>query len=222
MPKSLARWIRGFMLVSSAAVALYSMRYYAVLADHWPFIDAGIRGVISRVRWTALSHMLIAPIPLLVGPLQFLGSLRTRHRRLHRTLGRIYVATCLIAGIGGFATSFHASGGPVAGIGFGLLALCWVGVTLAAWQAAMKRQLEWHRLLMRLSYAMTFGAVTLRLQIPLGFALGYRSYPAMSVWLAYSAWIPNVVVVLLYSWWERRRRITGDSAASTVLSAATR
>jgi hypothetical protein len=52
---------------------------------------------------------------------------------------------------------------------------------------------------MRLSYAMTFGAVTLRLQIPIGLALGYPGYPEMSVWLAYTSWIPNVIAVLIYS-----------------------
>jgi hypothetical protein len=59
---------------------------------------------------------------------------------------------------------------------------------------------------MRFSYGMTFGAVTLRLQIPLGFALGYPSYPAMSVWLAYTSWIPNVIVVALYSMTKAARR----------------
>jgi uncharacterized protein (DUF983 family) len=58
---------------------------------------------------------------------------------------------------------------------------------------------------MRLSYAMTFGAVTLRLQIPLGFALGYTSYSQMSVWLDYTAWIPNVLIVMLYWLFEQRR-----------------
>ena len=70
----------------------------------------------------------------------------------------------------------------------------------------MHRQFALHRLLMRFSYAMTFGAVTLRLQIPLGFVLGYPSYSAMSVWLAYTSWIPNVIVVALYSMTEALRR----------------
>jgi hypothetical protein len=52
---------------------------------------------------------------------------------------------------------------------------------------------------MRFSYAMTFAAVTLRLQIPIGFALGYPSYSAMSVWLAYTSWVPNVMVVALHA-----------------------
>ena len=56
------------------------------------------------------------------------------------------------------------------------------------------------------SYAMTFAAVTLRLQIPIGLALGYPDYPAMSPWLAFTSWIPNVAAVALYSLAESLRR----------------
>jgi hypothetical protein len=113
-------------------------------------------------------------------------------------MGRIYVASCVIAGVAGFATALHASGGPVAGWGFGILAVLWVASSLGGMFAAMRGQYQLHRLLMALSYAMTFGAVTLRLQIPIGFMLGYPGYPEMSVWLAYTSWIPNVLVVLAY------------------------
>ena len=45
-----------------------------------------------------------------------------------------------------------------------------------------------HRILMRFSYAMTFGAVTLRLQIPFGMMFfGFHSYTEMSPWLAYTS-----------------------------------
>ncbi len=52
---------------------------------------------------------------------------------------------------------------------------------------------------MRFSYAMTFGAVMLRAQIPLFLIMGFPSYSAASVWLAYTSWIPNVILVALYS-----------------------
>ena len=202
------------MTVASSAVALYSLRYFAVLRGHWLLTDGGIRGVTGQFPLRALTHMLVAPIALLVGPLQFIASLRSRHRQLHRILGRVYVVACVIAGAAGLATAFHASGGPIAGWGFGALAVCWIGTTLGAWWAAVQRRLELHRLLMRLSYALTFGAVTLRLQIPLGFALGDASYSQMSVWLAYTAWVPNVVIVALYSLWERRRAASRDARNS--------
>jgi uncharacterized membrane protein len=190
----------GFMVVTSVAVALWSERFFAVFSGLWPFIDSGIRGVVTAFPVRALTHMLIAPLALLLGPFQFIGAIRTRAPRLHRYMGRIYVASCVIAGIAGFATALHASGGPVAGWGFAILAVLWVASSLGGMFAAMRRQFRLHRLLMSLSYAMTFGAVTLRLQIPIGFMLGYPGYPAMSVWLAYTSWIPNVLAVLAYFW----------------------
>jgi uncharacterized membrane protein len=186
------------MAVTSVAVGLWSERFFAVFGGLWPFIDAGIRGVVSAFPVRALTHMLIAPLALVLGPFQFIKSIRAKAPRVHRYMGRIYVACCVVAGVAGFATAFHASGGPVAGWGFGILAVLWVGASLGGMWAAMRRKIELHRLLISLSYAMTFGAVTLRLQIPLGFMLGYPGYPPMSVWLAYTSWIPNVLAVLAY------------------------
>ena len=194
----------GFVVVTAVAVALWSERFFAVFAGAWPFIDSGIRGVVSAFPVRALTHMLIAPLALLLGPFQFIASMRARAPRLHRYMGRIYVASCVIAGVAGFATALHASGGPVAGLGFGILAALWVAASVGGMRAAMRRRFELHRLLMALSYAMTFGAVTLRLQIPFGFMLGYSGYPEMSVWLAYTSWIPNVLAVLV--WFAFRRR----------------
>jgi len=206
MDKTMARLSYGFMAFSAVGVALYSLRYWGVPWGVWRLIDAGVAGVITLVPFKALMHMLIAPIALLAGPFQFIPSLRARHPKVHRYLGRVYVACCVLAGIGALAIAPHASGGPVAGWGFGILAVLWIGTALGGRWSAMRRKFELHRLLMRLSYAMTFAAVTLRLQIPIGLMLGYTSYSAMSVWLAYTSWIPNVVVVLVYSALERSRK----------------
>jgi small basic protein len=210
--KPLARLGLTAMAVLAAAVTLSSLRYYGVLDGAWLGIDPQIRAVITEVPAAALTHMLIAPVALLLGPFQFLPGLRARRPQVHRWSGRAYVAACVVGGAGALATAFHASGGWVAGLGFAVLAVLWVGATLGAWRAAVQRQFERHRLLMRFSYAMTFAAVTLRLQIPLGFALGYPSYSAMSVWLAYTSWIPNVIIVALYSLASASRRPASAAA----------
>ena len=196
----------GFIVMAalSALVALSSFRYVGALDNVWLDVDPGVRSVVLARPVEALTHMLVAPIALLIGPIQFLPELRRTHLAVHRGCGRVYVLACGIAGVGGFVTAFHASGGPVAGFGFGLLAVLWVATTLGALWAVLARNVLLHRVLMRFSYAMTFGAVTLRLQIPFGFMLGCRTYSAMSVWLAYTAWIPNVVVVALYSLTKHR------------------
>jgi hypothetical protein len=204
--KYLTRSGLAIMAVLAAGVALYSLRYYGALTDSWLDVDSNIRAVITQVPIQALTHMLIAPVALLLGPFQFFSGLRANYPQAHRWSGRIYVAACVVAGIGGLATAPSASGGPVAGLGFGILAVLWVSTTLGAWRAAVQRQFALHRVLMRFSYAMTFGAVTLRLQIPIGLALGFANYSAMSVWLAYTSWMPNLVVVAVYSMTEALRR----------------
>ncbi|WP_395017407.1 DUF2306 domain-containing protein [Dongia sp.] len=206
MGQRVSRIGMGAMLLLASGVALYSLRFAAAPFGAWPGIDAAIRGVVEQFPLRALIHMLVAPVALLLGVFQFLPNLRARHPRFHRRSGRVYVAACVIAGTAGLFTAFHASGGPVAGFGFGLLAVLWIAVTLAAWRAAVRRRFALHRLLMRFSYAMTFAAVTLRLQIPIGFALGYESYAAMSPWLAYTSWVPNVIAVAIHAAATQQRR----------------
>ena len=199
MLKGLPKYAFATMAFLAVGIALQSMRYMAVPWGVWLAVGDDIRGVIEHVPVQMLTHAIVAPFALLTGPFQFLPGLRARRPRLHRWTGRVYVTACLVAGLAALATAPFASGGPIAGTGFGILALLWVSTTFAAWRAAVARKFDLHRLLMRFSYAMTFGAVTLRLQIPMGFMLGYTSYAAMSVWLAYTSWIPNVMVVALYS-----------------------
>ena len=201
---------RGIMVVLATIVAAHALRYYATLENVWFGIDPNIKAVILQAPLQALTHMLIAPAALVLGPLQFFPGLRARHPALHRWSGRAYVLACVVAGIGALATTPFASGGWVAGLGFGILAVLWIGTTVAAWISAVRGRLEWHRLLVRFSYAMTFGAVVLRLQIPIGYALGYASYSSMSPILAFSSWIPNVLVVALYSTLEARWRSRWD------------
>jgi len=200
MGRSMARFSLVTMSLLAIGVALQSMRYDLVPWNIWLGIDSGIRSVIERVPFQMLAHAIVAPFALLLGPFQFFPGLRSRHPILHRLSGRIYVLAVLISGTAALATAPFASGGPIAGLGFGLLAVSWLATTFGAWRAAVARKFDLHRLLMRFSYAMTFGAVTLRLQIPIGFIFfHFPSYSAMSVWLAYTAWIPNVIVVAIYS-----------------------
>jgi hypothetical protein len=197
--KRLNRFGVTVMALMALFVVVYSLRYSATLADVWLGVDPRLRDVLTQVPVRALTHVLVGPIALLLGPTQFFPGLRAKYPQAHRWCGRAYVLACVVAGAGALATAPFASGGPIAGLGFAVLAALWIGTTFGAWRAAVRRSFRLHRLLMRFSYAMTFGAVTLRLQIPIGFALGYPSYSAMSVWLAYTSWVPNVMVVALHA-----------------------
>lgn len=200
MEKGLARFGLYAMTFLAVGIAVQAMRYEAVPFNIFIGVDNDIRGVIKHVPVQALTHMLIGPIALLTGPWQFFTNLRTKYPLLHRWNGRIYVAACMISGTGALLTAPFASGGTVASIGFTLLALSWLASTFAGWRLAVARNFASHRICMRFSYALTFAAVTLRLQIPVGLIfLGFTSYRELSVWLAYTCWIPNVIAVALYT-----------------------
>jgi uncharacterized membrane protein len=189
----------GLMAALSVAVASFSFRLVAAPWDVWIEVDGAIRDVVTRLPVPMLAHAVFAATALLVGPFQFFGRLRRRYPGAHRATGRVYVTACVLAGTAALCVAPFASGGPVAGFGFGLLAVCWIATTIAAVRAAMRRDFARHRVLMRYSFAMTFAAVTLRLQIPLGILLfGFRDYASLSPYLSFTAWLPNVLAVWAY------------------------
>ena len=184
-------WI---MAVSAVGVALVSYRYLVPGAP-------GAAPPILANRFTHLGaltvHAGLAATALLLGPFQFFPGLRARHRALHRRMGTVYVLSCIIGGVAGFVLAFGTTAGPVAAAGFGLLAITWVYVTGQAWRTAKARDFAAHRQWMIRSFALTLGAVTLRIYLPLamGAGLSYATaYPAIA-WLA---WVPNLIVAQLY------------------------
>jgi len=182
----------GLAAILSAVVAIFSYRY---LLDVGPLAPNVLDNLYHR-PWLGV-HVAGAATALLVGPLQFLSRLRARHRGLHRWLGRLYVVSCLAGGVAGLVMAFGATAGPIATVGFGSLALAWIFANVQAWRQAVARRFDQHRAWMIRSFAMTFGAVMLRLYLPLfpllgiDFLDGYRA-------VSFLSWIPNLILVELY------------------------
>ncbi len=92
-------------------------------------------------------HLAAGAIITLVGPLQLLPGLRARAPAVHRVLGRIYIGSALIAGLGGtlFILLRGTLGGPVMSAGFGIYGVLTFGAALLALQHARRREIEAHR-----------------------------------------------------------------------------
>ena len=173
-------------------VALFSYRYLLGTEDVPPVIANNL----LKNPWLII-HVAGAATALLVGPLQFSSALRSRVPMVHRSLGRVYVVSCLLGGAAGFVLAFGASTGWFSTAGFGSLAVAWIITTSLAWRRAMQGQFIDHRAWMVRSFALTFAAVTLRLYLPLlpllsiPFDQGYRA-------ISFLAWVPNLLAVELY------------------------
>ena len=180
----------------SAGVALFSYRYLPAVGPLAP----QILGNLFAKPWLYL-HIGGAATALLLGPLNFLAWIRRKAPAAHRWIGRIYIVACLVGGAAGFVLAFGSFAGPVATAGFGSLAVCWILTNVQGWRRATEGRFVDHRAWMIRSFALTFGAVTLRLYMPLipvfhvSFVEGYRA-------ISFLAWVPNLVLVEI---WLRRR-----------------
>ncbi len=193
-----SRFTMPLLVLSSVLVALVSFRFLALGLE--PAFASMIDHIRER-RLVFLAHVIAAPLALGFGVMQFFPGLRARRPALHRWTGRFYVVMVLAGGLSGLVLAFDTTGGPVSNWGFGVLSVLWLGTTFQALRFAMKRQIIKHRRWMIRSFALTFAAVTLRLQ--LGFAIGVLQidYATASMVLAWSCWIPNL---LFAQWWITR------------------
>lgn len=185
-----ALWTLAALL--SAEVAVFSYRYLLAIGPRAP----QILGNLFARPWLDL-HVAGAATALLIGPLNFLPPLRRRAPRIHRWVGRIYIAGCLSGGVAGLVVAFGSFAGPVATAGFGGLAVCWLYANVQGWTSARARRFVDHRAWMIRSFALTFGAVTLRLYLPLAMVLHMPFVDAYRA-ISFLAWVPNLILAELY------------------------
>lgn len=192
MTRRIAPALLGLAIFLSVGIAIFSYRY---LSPNGPLQAPNITGNPFAMPWLVV-HAAGAATALLVGGFQFIPALR-RNRTLHRWLGRVYATGCIVGGFAGLGLAFGSTAGPIAGWGFGLLAVIWIHVTAQGWLTARAGRFDEHRRWMMRSFALTFAAVTLRLYMPLGDLAGLDGLPAYRA-IAWLCWIPNLLLVELY------------------------
>jgi uncharacterized membrane protein len=178
--------------ITSVLIALVSYRYFAPaipppqnivsnpMAHPWLWVHAGL-----------------AATALIAGPWQFIPGLRAKRPRVHRWTGRVYIFCCLVGGVAGLLLASGSTAGPIARAGFGLLAIVWLFVNANGLRLAMTGRYAEHRQWMIRSFALTFGAVTLRIYMPLAAVMGLDPLMAYRA-IAWLAWVPNLMLAELY------------------------
>ena len=188
-------WVAMAML--ALLVALYALMALAMPGFGPPFL-AERR---AEMPWAVYAHLGGSLWALATGPWQLNERLRERALRRHRWLGRSYVLGVVIGGVGALGLVPHAQTGATARVGFGVLGVLWLAFTLLAFLHIRRRDPAAHRRWMVRSYALTLAAVTLRIYLPLAFAMGVSFEAAYPV-IAWVSWVPNLVLVEL--WLARR------------------
>lgn len=153
-----------------------------------------------NARQMFVMHITAASFALVFGSIQIIPVLRNRYLSVHRGIGRLYALAVLLGGISGFLIAFQIDG-IIGTAGFALLAVFWVFTTTQGVRFARAGLEPAHRRWMTYSVALTFAAVSLRLQL-LIFAVGLAMpYHQVYPFLAWSCWVPNTIFAL---WYVRR------------------
>jgi uncharacterized membrane protein len=179
------------------AIGLYPLLYYVVDMHGKGLWSSKTKELLDDTIWhTAFYiHITFGGIALLTGWTQFSKRLRNKYLNAHRLVGKIYVASVFLSSIAGLYIAFFASGGLVCVLGFGSLAVLWLISIIQAYNTILKREIKQHENWMIRNYALTFGAVTLRLWLPLLQALVFHGnfIPAYRI-VSWLAWVPNLII----------------------------
>jgi Predicted membrane protein (DUF2306) len=153
-------------------------------------------------------HVVSATLFCLLGAFQFDASIRQRHPRLHRIVGRVVVPSGILAALTGlWMTVAHAipsalQGGLLYGVRIGVALAMALAIAMSL-QAVLQRRIAQHKAWMVRAYALGQGAGTqVLILLPVSLLAGAPTYLLRDVLMA-SAWGLNVI----FAEWLIRRRL---------------
>lgn len=156
-------------------------------------------------KWWLLPHGMAGACAILLGPMQFSDRLRQRFTKLHRVVGRFYIAGAFIAAPLGTYIQYYEErmGGPRSfSVAAAVDAILLMATTGIAFAFILKGKVQQHRQWMTRSFAVAL--VFLEVRVIAGIT-GWESLAATEtiVWscLAFSILLADIVL----QWQERRR-----------------
>ena len=163
-----------------------------------PFLDsrAPVWQHIEPVKWLMLPHGIAGALALLLAPFQFSTRLRKRSLRLHRILGRLYVAGVAVAAPAAIPIAIIL-GPPSLVMAAIIQSGAWLLTTAIAMYCVRTGDIRQHQEWMTRSYpfAMVFVFARAILAVPAVRAMGDVAFVSV-VWslLAAACFIPSLVI----------------------------
>jgi uncharacterized membrane protein len=149
----------GLAVAARRAIVLFKPGALSAANNPAAALDAHF----ANHRTLTLAHILPAMLFMVLGPLQFVRSLRSKHPQLHRWSGRIFLTASAVVGITGLTMAFGKTIGGLDEkaaitlfVTFFLLALA-----KALWHA-LRREFAQHREWMIRGYAIGLAVATIR------------------------------------------------------------
>jgi len=204
------RWT--LLALSSLAIAAFASGHYTQGSlDALARSPSGLASTYAHrpvaVQVAFYLHITFAGLALALGPLQFAASIRRRWPAVHRWTGRGYLAAVAVGSAAGLVMSCFSSVAIAGFLGFGALAVLWAWTGWRGLQAIRGGDVSTHQAWMTRNFALTYAAVTLRLELGLLIAVQLlatrggmgveQAYLNAYAPMPFVSWIPNLVIAEL-------------------------
>ena len=192
-----AHWGEGFAVTWTAFVVEGIERGARHVAHH-----------IENVGSILAVHMVAGGLAVLLVPVQVSRMWRRGDRRKHVYLGWALVPIVTIAALTTPPISFNMDYPFWSEAGFALGSVAWfTALAMGIWSIKTKHY-ERHKRWMVMMAALSFGAVSFRLQLPV--LRLFWHLDDVFPYIGWTCWVPNVLVVAW--WWHRQNRRAGSAA----------
>lgn len=141
-------------------------------------------------------HISSSFLVILAGLTQFSNTLLKKRPKIHRLIGKIYVAVVLfVSGPSGMLMAFYANGGTLGKIAFTTLSVLWITFTFLAYRYIRKGNILEHGKWMFRSFALSLSAVTLRLlMFTVGILPFYVDFEIVYMINGWLSWTLNLII----------------------------
>jgi len=191
-----ASWLSG-AIFAAYIIVFFGGALVGGIGARWNVALPGLHDAGAPLATLTIgAHFVTGGVLLLLGPIQLIGPLRRAAPALHRWLGRAYVVSAGVAGLGGvgFILRQGTVGGPLMDVGFGLYGALMVMCAALAYSHARARRFDRHRAWAIRLFALTIGSWLYRMEYGLWFLL----FGSLGRGAGFSGWFDAVMVFFFY------------------------
>jgi hypothetical protein len=174
-------------------------------------------------RWAFYVHLVFGPLSLILGLILLSEHIRRRLPKWHRSLGKVQIAIVLCFLVpSGLWMARYAQAGPIAAVGFSMLAIVTGVCTWFGWRAAVKKRFTEHRRWMLRVFLLLCSAIVIRLVGGLAVVSNFGSAWVDSL-NAWCSWLMPLAILELVQVIDRRwgrSRILAPSQSTSAASAS--
>ncbi len=209
--KRLLPLLAGLLILRVTIVVVLNYRNYLPPDFESDFLQDREQYFWKGYHWAFYAHLVSGPLSLILGMILISDRFRTRFPNWHRYLGRLQAINVLfLVAPSGLLMAYYAMTGPIAAMGFAVLAIVTAICMALGWRTAVQRRFSEHRLWMQRCFVLLCSAVVIRVIGGLLTVIDYGpEWPYQAA--AWGSWL----VPLLGFELSRSRRLLPESNALT-------